>query len=73
MEDAALRQYVARHQADFDRDPRSGAFWRKAEKEITTVHRTWTQMKIHYLSDLMTAVPDAAAAEEPKKDTAVRR
>jgi hypothetical protein len=55
LEDAALSQYVEKHRTDFDRDPRSGAFWRKAEKDITTVHRTWTQLKLRYLTDLISA------------------
>lgn len=65
LEDAALIQYVQKNQAEFDKDPRAGVFWRKAEKEITTVHRTWTQMKIHYLSDLMAA---AQATRESKRE-----
>jgi hypothetical protein len=33
----AIAAYVSRKQSDFDKDPRSGVFWRKAEKEIGSV------------------------------------
>lgn len=66
LEDAALTSYVAAHQIDFDRDPRAGAFWRRAEKELaSSVRRTWTQMKLHYLSDLQ---PAAEAARASRRD-----